>query len=244
VVRGYDGRIFTAGTGERYLSGGAIAWTDPETKVTGCFREPFEFLPVTDLDPVNEGRQLAGCTWVMPHSGKPRPQPVDATVFLYDIAENRLVFHEPVPGCNAIQDIAVVSPAKWIGLGMRETQFWDGEPALKRSVLFFFDVTHRKVTTQIDLPFSLSRRTGPALVKGPDGLYWAAARLGATNITRWITEDRDHGFGGIVRIDPDKETIEPVFRVCQPGNFIFIGPTMNLGGAPGLRIIDVTPYLD
>lgn len=243
VVRGVDGRLFTAGTGERYLSGGAIAWTDPKTGVTGCFREPFEFLPVTDLNPVNEGRQLAGCTWVMPHSGKMKPQPRDATVFLYDTESNKLVFHVPVPGCNAIQDLAVASPTQWIGLGTRATRFWDGEPALKKSVLFFFDPVEKKVTTQIDLPFSLSRRTGSALIRDPDGLYWAAAQLGANDITRWITEDRDYDFGGIVRIDAEKETIEPVLRVRHPGNFIFINKTMYLCGAPGLRMIDVEPYL-
>jgi len=243
VVRGFDGRVFTAGTGERYLSGGAIAWTDPQTGVTGCFREAFEFLPVTDLNPINGGRQLAGCTWVMRHSGKPKPQPRDATVFLYDTETNKLVFHVPVPGCNAIQDLAVASPKKWIGLGMRETRSWDGEPALKKSVLFFFDPVGKKVTTQFDLPFSLSRRTGSALIQGPDGLYWAAARVGGTNITRWITENRDYDFGGVVRIDPDQETIEPLFRVSHAGNFVFINKTMYLCGAPGLRVIDIEPYL-
>ena len=82
-----DGRVFTAGTGERYRSGGAIAWTDPATGVTGVFRKPFEFLPVTAIKALDGGRKLAGSTWVALHSGKHVPQPREATVMCIPIRE-------------------------------------------------------------------------------------------------------------------------------------------------------------
>ena len=244
LALGYDGRIFTAGTGERYMSGGAIAWTDPKTGVTDRFREPFEFLPVSALKSIQGGRKLAGATWVMRHHGKKVPQPLEATVFLYDVESNKLDFMVPVSACNAVQDLFPVSDRRWVGLGLRKVEFWDGDPLAKtNSVVFFFDAEKRQVTTQIDVPFSLARRVGRALIPAPDGTVWASANLGFARLPLLNSEMIGEDFGGIVRIDPETETVTPVFRVPYPGNFIFVGNTMYLCGAPGLRMVDVQPFL-
>jgi len=244
LALGYDGRIFTAGTGERYMSGGAIAWTDPKTGVTDSFREPFEFLPVSALKSLQGGRKLAGATWVMRHHGKKVPQPYEATVFLYDVESNKLDFMVPVSSCNAVQDILPVSDERWIGLAIRNAEFWDGDPlAHTRSVVFFFDAKTQKVTSQIDVPLSLARRVGRALIPAPDGTVWASANLAVTSLPLLNSDDLREDFGGLVRIDPVKETVTPICRVPHPGDFLFIGNTMYLCGAPGLRILDANPFL-
>ena len=245
LALGYDGRVFTAGTGERYLSGGAIAWTDPKTGITDCFREPFEFLPVSALKSIDGGRKMAGATWVQRHHGKKVPQPREATVFLYDVEGNKLDFMVPVSDCNAVQDLLPVSAKRWVGLAIRDVELWDGDPlANTRSVVFFFDPESRKVTTQIDVPFSLARRVGLALIPAPDGTIWAAANLAVSSLPLLNSEDLQEGFGGLVRIDPEKETVTPIFRATSPGNFLFVGNTMYLCGAPGLRTLDVSRFLE
>ena len=85
---GFDGRIFTAGTGERYMSGGKIAWTDPKTMVTDSLGGPFEFLPVSALKSIQGGKKLAGGTWLMRHHGKKVPQPFEATIFQFDVLKD------------------------------------------------------------------------------------------------------------------------------------------------------------
>ncbi|MDP7250641.1 MAG: hypothetical protein QGF00_13635 [Planctomycetota bacterium] len=241
---GFDGRIFTAGTGERYMSGGKIAWTDPKTMVTDSLGGPFEFLPVSALKSIQGGKKLAGGTWLMRHHGKKVPQPFEATILQFDVATNKLDFMVPLSSCNVVRDILPISDTLWIGLALRKGVFFDGDPLVNtRSVVFFFDAEKRRVTTQIDMPFSLAQRVGNALIRAPDGSVWAAANLGISRLWLLDSENFRDDFGGVVRIDPHEQTITPLFRIPTPGNFIIMEKKMYLCGAPGLRMIELAPFL-
>lgn len=223
---GADGRIYMGATASRWHRGGALIWFDPETGESDALREPFRFLGVSAIVAVEDGRRIAGVTWTSPDPLFPGQEPQEAVLFIFEVETKRIVHHGvPLPGCKVLTTVHPARPGKLVGLGMFDViPLHEADDSYYgNTTLFFYDVAQARTTKRIDLPYSLCRRSGRPFVDAPDGSIWAV------------------GGGALLRIDPSKETIEPLARLgpgaeAGDGNFLVLGDRIYLAGKAGLRI--------
>jgi len=230
LVQGADGRVYVGCSATRQNRGGCIVALDPKTdQVADSLRKPFRLLGVSALCPIDGGRQIGIVTCVSPDPNVPGQEPEAARLFVYDVARRSLVLEAtPMPDHKVLTAV-IQAPGtrRLVGLGLRgvtpapemdDAFYGDGE-------LFFFDLDAKKTLKRIPFDFPISRREVRPIAAAPDGTLWVS------------------GGGGIIRIDPQKMTAEPLATCPPSGNMIFVGRTLYMVGGPTLRYGDVSAWL-
>ena len=229
MARGSDGKLYLGNTGSRQMAGGALVAVDLQTEAAEFLREPFRQLGIYEVCALDGGKQLALATAVSPDPLAPGTAPTAGKLFVYDVATARIVHEDaPLPDCQILTALAVVPGTRRLaGLGLRGVapSFEADNHYSGNHDLFLYDLDAKQTVKRIPLEFQADRNFGRAFAAGPDGHLWLC------------------GGGGLVRVDGKALTATPVARVGADGNLLFVGRTLYLGGAAGLRSADLTPFL-
>jgi len=230
LALGVDGLIYAGSSATRQNRGGSLVVMNPKDhSVVRTLRAPFKLLGVSEVSPVDGGRLMALVTWVSPDPNYPGQEPDAGRLFLYDVQRKRIIREEtPLPGVQVLKSV-VQAPGmrRLVGLGLRGVRpaFDMDDAFFGNGELFFYDLDAGKTLKRIAFAFPLSRREGRAIVAAPDGSLWVS------------------GGGGIVRINPQEMTAEPLATCPPSGNMTFLRRTLFMVGGTGLRYGDVSAFL-
>jgi len=210
MVRGADGRIYTAGSYGRHTYGGGVAVFDPQTEEMESIREPFENLAINGLCFVNDGRRL-----VITTSPSGRNAPERGSIFLYDTETRKITRKFDVDlGVRATGTVFDAGDGSIVGVVPITNKNDAGEKTYE-GLIYKVDVDRGEVlfrrrfdgrpfsgTTIFDL-----RTLDRSLPVGPDGCAWLF-------IDEWLS-----------RIHPDG-TIQKIRKMEHRGRLLFDGETL------------------
>jgi len=226
VARGADGLLYLASTATRWHRGGALLWWDPASGAHDALREPFDLIGPRALWPIEDGRGMLVATWTSPDPRRPGAEPESAPLLFFDCASKSIVDQwTPAPGLKVFCGLYGYAPGEVLALAKPAVQpsYEADDTYYGREALLFLDVDHRKVLRRVDLPFSASRRVGRPVQPAADGSLWMS------------------GGGGLLRIDTQALTVEPLARVGgADGDFRILGDRLVMVGERGLRRMDVS----
>lgn len=229
IARGGDGMLYLGCSATRQARGGALVAFDPDgEKPVWSLREPFRYLGIASLCPIDSGKQLGIVTWVSPDYTATGKEPGAGRLFIYDVATSNIV-HEavPLPRCKVLRAIRQAPGTRMlVGIGLRGVNpTEEADDAFHgNGELFFFDLDAMKTVKRQPFDFDLSRREGRPLAPAPDGSLWLS------------------GGGGILRVDAVRLAVEPVARCGVSGNMVFVGNTLYMVGDATLRYGDVSAF--
>lgn len=223
---GADNKLYLCGWGVRAYKGGAFCWVDLDTEASGGMWEPFIAYRTYWLATALNGRLIVVSSAATSDELNDWQEAPQGKLFVYDTGEGAFVREiEPVPGSPRTGPILEVARGLLMGIA-------DDPDEAHGGILYKLDVRTGEILFRKRLPCSApvpdSHTTALCGYRlGPDGKIWTF--LGRGDRAR-NTPDT------LVRIDANGH-VEPVCRLNQLGDFIFVGNDMYLSGTTQLRRI-------
>ncbi|MBN1671360.1 MAG: hypothetical protein JXR37_10020 [Kiritimatiellae bacterium] len=225
AVVGADNKLYMCGWGVRAYKGGAFCWIDLTTEEKGGLWRPFIGYRTYWLAAALDRRFIVVSTAATEDGLNNWQRPPDAKLFVYDTQAGKFVREiVPVTGSLKTGPILEVRPGRLLGIA-------DDPDNKGGGILYALDIRSGKILFRKTLPYPPPVVTSHLNVQcgyelGPDGHIWTFLGRGG-----WAPETPDT----LVRIGPDTGHVEPVCRLKQLGNFIFVGNDMYLAGTKQLR---------
>jgi hypothetical protein len=226
AVVGADNVLYLCGWGVRAYKGGAFCWVDLATEVSGATWERFVAYRTYWLATALDRRLIVVSSAATSDELNNWEEAPEGKLFVYDTRTSEFVREiVPVPRSRKTGPILEVEPGLMMGIADDPDEKYGG-------ILYKLDVRSGKVLFRKKLPYAApvpdthtTALCGYRL--GPDGNIWTFLGRG----------DRAQGEADtLVRIDREGH-VEPVCRLEQLGDFIFVGNDMYLSGTHQLRRI-------
>jgi len=224
AVIGADNKLYLCGWGVRAYKGGAFCWVDLATEESDGVWEPFVAYRTYWLATALDRRLVVVSSAATSDELSNWQEPAQAKLFVYDTQAGRFVRDiEPVLRSPKAGPILEVEPGLMMGVA--------DDPEVKGGgILYKLDVRSGEILFRKKLPYGApvphthtTSLCGYRL--GPDGSIWTF--LGSGD---WARDESDT----LVRIDREGR-VEPVCRLEQLGDFIFLGNDIYLSGTDQLR---------
>jgi hypothetical protein len=225
LCRGADGNVFLAAWRERYYYGFALAWFNPEPGTNGAYaftvfddQGAFNHLQVHAMQAINGGSNLLISTEVQYNKNVPGEAPDAASVFLFDVAQKRIVGrYEPLTNCQEIAGVAMDGPDILVG-------YANDYKAPGVSTLFRFNIGNgnREGLRHYDKAMG-------NLCLQPDGLIWGGILYGHNKV--------------LFTVNPRDLSVLGLGKTPEAGPAYFCHPSgVYLGGCPQLmRVAGLSP---
>jgi hypothetical protein len=175
LTKGADGNVYMIARRHRYFFGFALLWFHPEPNENGeqaCTvfddGDAFHHLQVSAMHPVDGGKQLLISTQVQYNKQLPGEPPKSAAVFLFDVAEKRIVGrYEPLPGARSIAAAIMTGPETIIGSADNYVKPGTG-------TLFRYNTRTGRLEQTRHVDWNL----GGTMTLQPDGKLWGSVLYG------------------------------------------------------------------
>ncbi len=226
-VVGADGKLYLCGWDVRAYKGGAFCWVNLETEEKGGMWRPFIGYRTYWLTTALDRRFVVVSTATTGDTLNDWKKPSQAKLFVWDTQTGKFVREiEPVLRSERTGPVLEVQPGRLIGIA-------DDPDNKGGGILYGVDVRIGEVLFRKKLPFIAPIVTSHTTHQcgyqvGPDGHIWTILGRYDSNPGTLKT---------LVRIDPKDGRVEPVGRVRDMGNFIFVGKYIYLTGTDQLRRI-------
>lgn len=211
MLKGPDGRIYVGGKNGRHFPGGGLTIYDPAIgKLEKLYKPYFEYLAVSGLYFINNGKTLAITTYPLTFGRKGTPE--KGSIYLYDLARKKIT-KEIKLDIKANPDQIFIAGNNQV-IGVSRSKETDEYNRTKHFTLVYgLDLKTGKTTFEKKYPgraFSgICVYDKPPLVRGPDGDGWLF-------VGEWLC--RIHGNGNL----------EKIRKMNDRGKMFFQGNTLYI----------------
>ena len=227
LTKGVDGNVYMIARRHRYFFGFALLWFNPEPNEQGELvstvfddQGAFSHLQISAMRSVEGGKQLLIATEIQQNKQLPGDPPQTAPIFLFDVAEKKIVAkYEPLPGAKKISVAMMSGPDTIVGSADSYVKPGSG-------TLFRYNLREGKLEQTRHVNWTL----GGNLALQPDGKLWGSVLYGNFSVI-FTVDPKDLSTKGLART-ADARSVNLCFH--QGGLYLSGYPTI-------MKVLNIAP---